>query len=120
VKITIRARRLDDGSYEATVSIPINPGALAGGGTIEATGRGAPGESLGWSLGRAVMAAEKTAEAIESHPEAMALLPPGVPIALAGIKAIAKSGAVGRAAEALHHIKAVPALAGLKRFAHWL
>lgn len=87
--------------YEGTVFIDINPGALEGGGNVALTGRD---KSKAKALGKAAIVAERTLQQLEQNPFTRALMPPGAGLAIAGLKVLAKSGAMGRAKEAAEHM----------------
>jgi predicted polyphosphate/ATP-dependent NAD kinase len=96
MRIRWQLKRTPDG-YEGTVFIDINPGALEGGGNVALTGRD---KTKAKALGKAAIVAERTLAQLEANPFTRALMPPGAGLAIAGLKAIAKSGAMGKAREA--------------------
>ena len=112
MNITWRLRRRPDG-FEGTIFIHLNPGVVEGGGHVAAV---AQGPTKAKAIGKAAIVAKKITETMEAHPEIAALLPPGAGLALAGVAAVAKSGAAGRAMEAVEHLGGNPSLRKLASF----
>jgi len=93
--------------YVGKILIEINPGAVEGGGHIAAvahTEGPATGKTRAHAVAKTAIVAERVVEQLEANPITAALLPPGTGLALAGIKAIAKGGALGQAQDAVNQI----------------
>jgi hypothetical protein len=98
--------------YEGTVSIDVNPGTIGGeDGHVSASMRG---PSKAKAIGKAAIVAGRMLEQMEADPKLRLLLPPGAGLAIASLKAVAKSGAMGKARQAVKHMGGHPQL---KRFA---
>jgi len=107
MQIRWKFRRTPDG-YEGTVSIDVNPGSIGGDdGHISASMRA---KTKAKALGKAAIVAEQMLEQMEANPITRAFLPPGTGLALRSIKAVAKSGAIGKARQAVEHMGGHPQL----------
>jgi hypothetical protein len=81
------------GGFVGSIEIPLNPGAVNGGGRVVAMAKGGDKAT---ALGKAAVIAKQITE----NPIVAALMPPQAAVAVKAISALSKSAAVGKLAEA--------------------
>lgn len=111
MKITWKLAPDGRGGWAGVIELPINPGAVEGGGRVVAMAKGADKAT---ALGKAAVIAEQ----VLSNPVVASLLPPGTPLAIGAIKELSKAAAVGKLADVAKKFTG-PAMDRLKKVLPW-
>lgn len=95
------------GGWAGQIDIPLNPGAIPGGGALVATAKGA-------DKANALAKASAVADQIMGNPVVAALMPPQAALAVKAIKVLSKSAAAGKLVDVAKKFKG-PAMRRLSK-----